>query len=159
MNAVKFLKEALINLVQELDFIQCQYEHDEFSSVHLIEIDCLDGRDSDEIIKIRKREIKRKFVRTFPLEGILFVTESSLNQLSHADFTFIGAAYGAAQNSWDYTVYNEIRKACSYEDTFTGREFSLFSVNGNYLSGQENALTNLPVTLFDVVVNKSQIQC
>ena len=76
MNSIDFIKSELRELVELIPYIKCIYEFDSFDSTHYIKILPREFYEIDDLYLSAEEKIINKFIKEYPYEGIVFITEN-----------------------------------------------------------------------------------
>ncbi len=94
MTSVEYLKEKILELSVRFPSALFSYEYDQFSQMHLIQVKPQEIYDLDDVYKQIETKISIEFDNHFFPESVLFLSDSSLNQVSNPEFEIRGSFYG-----------------------------------------------------------------
>lgn len=93
MNSIDFVKNKLQELVKFIPYIKCMYEFDEFDSTHYIKILPKQFYEIDELYISKEEEIISQFIKDYPYEGIVFITEEDDVDIHNPIYEIKGMLY------------------------------------------------------------------
>ena len=93
MKSVDFIKEQLDELINTLPYIKCSYKYDEFDNTHIIKIEPYVFFEKDNQYIELERQIIDDFINRYPYEGIVFISENDIIDMSQTIFEVAGTLY------------------------------------------------------------------
>ena len=93
MKSVDFIKEKLDGLVNTLPYIKCSYKYNEFDDTHIIKIEPYVIFEKDDKYIELERQIVDDFIKRYPYEGIVFISENDIIDMSQTIFEVAGTLY------------------------------------------------------------------
>jgi hypothetical protein len=88
MTSKKFILSNLNDILKEFPFLSFKYEYNDLSDSHFIEILPFEEFHSNEKYKLKEQEISINFIKFFPLESLIFITEGSKYEFQNAEQVF-----------------------------------------------------------------------
>ena len=109
MNVKSYIKQKICELVLRFPIIKIAYQHNEMSDTHILEIKPIEVFDCNETYQEFETNITIEFDEKFFPASILFVSEDSLNRVTHPEFEAVGLMYDmvpnvSSQRSYHYNV-------------------------------------------------------
>lgn len=90
MNSVEFLKNKIKVLVEDIPYIQCRYEVDEFSQSHYVEVTPSDVYRKDKRFIEGENKVSIEFIEKYPFENLTFLSSGDIFEVEHPILTCKG---------------------------------------------------------------------
>lgn len=98
MKKKSFIRKKICELVLRFPNIKIVYQHNEMSDTHILEIKPIEVFDLNKTYQEFETNITIEFDEKFFPDSILFVSEDSLNKVTHPEFEAVGLMYGMVPN-------------------------------------------------------------
>jgi len=93
MDSIEYLKNELNKLVKEIPYIKCIYEYNEFDSTHIVKIAPQKIFEQNENYIELESKIVDEFINKYPFEGIVFIRENDIIDISSPLYIAQGKLY------------------------------------------------------------------
>ncbi len=93
MSAIEFINDKLSKLVKTIPYIKCIYEFRQFDNTHIIKVLPQKIFDSNQIYIDQENKIVNEFIRKFPSEGIVFISDRDLIEVKTPVNEYTGQFY------------------------------------------------------------------
>ncbi len=109
MNEKSYIRQKICELVLRFPKIKIAYQHNEMSDTHILEIKPVEVFDLNEAYQEFETNLTIEFDEKFFPHSILFISEDSLNSVTHPEFEAVGLMYEmvaniSSQRSYHYNV-------------------------------------------------------
>lgn len=125
MKPVDFIVDTLKELHVKFPNCHIKYEFDELINVHIVEVLPLSFYENEEYMEYES-DLFESFSELFPSEELLFVSEDSLNRVTHPSFEIHSEQIGELKT--DFLEFPTPSFIGSHDESYQPKEMSNFAL-------------------------------